>query len=294
VIGSWLLAARPATLWAGVAPVIVAGALAARDEVFSWPRFLVALLGATAIQVGVNFANDVADAAKGADTAERIGPTRAVAAGLLTARQMWGGIVVAFAVAALCGVYLISVAGPVIAVIGIASIIAALGYTNGPAPYGYRGLGEVFVFIFFGLVATVGGRFVFDRTAPIEAWLAGTVMGLLATAILVANNVRDIETDAASGKETLAVKVGRTGGVAIYSSTLLGAFAVIVLAIGSGWFPWWTAVSLVALPLAMPLVRTIRAETSGPPLIAVLKGTARLQLVVALLLSAGILADRYV
>ena len=291
---SWLLAARPATLWAGVAPVIVAGSLAIRDNVFSWSRFIVALIGATAIQVGVNFANDVADAAKGADTAARIGPTRAVASGLITARQMWGGIIASFGIAAVCGVYLISVAGPVIAVIGIASIIAALGYTNGPAPYGYRGLGEVFVFIFFGLVATVGGRYVFDRTAPLESWLAGIVMGLLATAILVANNVRDIETDAASGKETLAVKVGRAGGVAIFSATVVGAFAVIVLAIGSGWFPWWTAVSLLALPLVAPLVKTIRAETAGPPLIAVLKGTARLQLLVALLLSAGILADRYV
>ncbi len=289
---SWLLAARPATLWAGVAPVLVAAALAARDEVFSWTRFLVTLVAATAIQVGVNFANDVADATRGADTTERIGPARAVASGLITARQMWVGIAVAFGVAAAGGLYLISVAGPAIAVIGVASIVAALGYTNGPAPYGYRGLGEAFVFVFFGLVATVGARYVFDRTAPIEAWLAGVVMGLLATAILLANNVRDIETDAAAGKDTLVVKVGRPGGVAIYSATLAGAYAVILLATLSGWLPLWALLSLLTIPLAAPLIRTIRAETTGPPLIGVLKGTARLQLLVALTLSAAILLDR--
>ena len=288
---SWLLAARPATLWAGIAPVLVAAALAARDEVFSWPRFLVTLVAATAIQVGVNFANDVADATKGADTTERIGPARAVASGLITARQMWGGIGIAFAVAAAGGIYLIYVAGPAIAVIGVASILAALGYTNGPSPYGYRGLGEAFVFLFFGLVATVGARYVFDRTAPIEAWLAGIVMGLLATAILLANNVRDIETDASAGKETLVVKVGRRGGVAIYSAAVAGAYSMIVLATLSGWLPLLALLSLGTIPLAVPLLRTIRTETAGPPLIGVLKGTARLQLLVALILSAAILLD---
>jgi len=294
VIRSWLLAARPATLWASVAPVFVAAALAAGDDVFAWPRFAVTLVAAMAIQIGVNFANDVADAARGADTEERIGPTRAVASGLISARQMWIGIAVAFGVAAVGGIYLIAVAGPAIAVIGIASIIAALGYTNGPTPYGYRGLGEVFVFVFFGLVATVGARYVFDRTAPVEAWLAGVVMGLLATAILLANNVRDLETDSAAGKETLVVRVGRRGGVAIYSAAVGGAYAVILLAIISGWMPVWTLLSLVTLPVAVPLIKTIRSETAGPPLIAVLKGTARLQLLVAMLLSAGILADRFI
>ncbi|NND02434.1 MAG: 1,4-dihydroxy-2-naphthoate octaprenyltransferase, partial [Acidimicrobiia bacterium] len=177
MLRAWILAARPATLWAAVAPVLVAGALATNDGVFEWVRFVVAMLGAIAIQIGVNFANDVADAAKGADTEARIGPTRAVASGLITSRQMWAGIVSAFGVAALCGIYLIAVAGWVIAVIGLASIAAALGYTNGPNPYGYRGYGEAFVFVFFGLVATVGARYVFDRTAPLDAWLAGIVMG---------------------------------------------------------------------------------------------------------------------
>lgn len=293
MIRAWMMAARPATLWAAVAPVAVAGSLAVRDGVFEWVRFTVTLLAAIAIQIGVNFANDVADAAKGADTADRIGPTRAVAAGLITARQMWTGVVVAFGLAAAGGVYLIAVAGPVIAVIGVASIIAALGYTNGPNPYGYRGMGEAFVFVFFGLVATVGARFVFDRTAPIDAWLSGIVMGLLATAILLANNVRDIETDTTAGKETLVVKVGRTGGVAIYSAAVAGAYAVVLLAVASGWLPAWALLALITLPMAIPLLRIIRNEVTGPPLIAVLKGTARLQLLVGLLISSGVLLDHY-
>ncbi len=286
-----MLAARPATLWAAVAPVLVAGALAARDQAFEWPRMLVTLLAAVAIQIGVNFANDVADAARGVDTAARIGPTRAVASGLLTPTQMWAGVAVAFGVAVGCGVYLIAVAGPVIAVIGIVSLAAALGYTNGPIPYGYRGFGEAFVFVFFGLVATVGARYVFDRTAPIEAWLAGIAMGLLAAAILLANNVRDLDTDAASGKETLVVKVGRSAGVALYTAAVGGSFAVILLAVGSGWLPASGLLGLAPIPLALPLIRTIRREQAGPPLIAVLKGTARLQFLVAVLLSAGILLD---
>lgn len=290
---AWVLAARPATLWAGAAPVLVAASPATSDDVFDWTRFLVTMLAALAIQIGVNFANDVADAATGADNEDRIGPQRAVAAGLLAARQMWWGVAVAFGVATLCGVYLIAAAGPVIALIGVASILAALGYTAGPKPYGYRGLGELFVFLFFGLVATAGARYVFDRTAPLDAWLAGVAMGLLATAILVANNVRDIETDAAAGKETLVVRVGRAGGVAIFAAALAGAFVVIVLAVASGWLPIAALVTLLAAPLAVPLVRVIRRETEGPPLIAVLKGTARLQLLVALLLSGGVLLDHY-
>lgn len=293
MISAWMLAARPATLWAGVAPVLVAAALATADGVFDWMRFAVTVVAALAIQVGVNFANDVADAARGADNADRIGPTRAVASGLLTARQMWWGVVVAFGVAVLCGIYLIAVAGPVIAVIGIASLLAALGYTNGPSPYGYRGLGELFVFVFFGLVATAGARYVFDRTAPLDAWLSGIVMGLLATAILVANNVRDIETDGATGKDTLVVRVGRAGGVAIYAACLAGALAVILLAVASGWLPIATLIAVAGIPLALPLIGTIRRETAGPPLIGVLKGTARLQLLVAALLSGGVLLDHY-
>ena len=214
----WVLAARPATLPAGVAAVVVGSALAGADGVFRWDAFLVTLFAAIAIQVGVNYANDLADAEKGADTAARIGPTRAVASGLLTAGQMKRGIAVSFGLAAMAGVYLIWLAGWVILAVGIVSIIAALGYTNGPIPYGYYGLGEVFVFVFFGLVATVGTRYVFDRTAPADAWLSGVSMGFLAAAILVANNVRDIETDRTAGKRTLAVMLGRQAARWMYAA----------------------------------------------------------------------------
>ena len=168
---------------------------------------IVILVSALAIQIGVNFANDLADAVKGADTEERIGPLRTVSSGLVSPSEMRLAIGVAFGIAALGGIYLIWIAGWVIFVIGVVSIIAALGYTNGPIPYGYYGLGEFFVFIFFGLVATAGTRYVYDTSIPSEAWVGGVIMGLLAMAILEANNIRDIDTDAEAKKKTIAVIV---------------------------------------------------------------------------------------
>jgi 1,4-dihydroxy-2-naphthoate octaprenyltransferase len=284
----WILAARPPTLWAAVAPVLVGAATAAADDVFDWPAFLATTAAALAIQVGVNFANDVADASTGADTETRIGPQRAVASGLITPREMWWGIGAAFGTAALIGLYLISRGGPLVLIIGVVSVIAALGYTNGPVPYGYRGLGELFVFVFFGLVATVGTRWVFDRTAPSAVWIGGVVMGLLATAILVANNVRDIDTDREAGKRTLAVMAGRTFGRWLYAFTTVGAVAIAVIAAIAGVSPALALVVLIAVLPALSLTRTIFTEISGPPLIGVLKGTARLQLAVATLLAIGI------
>jgi len=204
----WILAARPATLPAAAAPVVVASALAASAGVFRLDGFLVTLFAALMIQVGVNYANDLADAEHGADTGARIGPTRAVAAGLLSPAAMRRGTAAAFGAAALAGTYLVWLGGWVILVIGVLSILAALAYTAGPFPYGYHGLGEVFVFLFFGLAATAGTYWVYDRSAPAPVWWAGVVMGLLAAAILVANNVRDLETDRAAGKRTLAVLLG--------------------------------------------------------------------------------------
>jgi len=253
----WALAARPATLPAGVAAVVVGSALAAADGVFRWDALVVTLFAALAIQVGVNYANDLADAQKGADTEERIGPTRAVAAGLLTSGQMRQGIAIAFVLAAIAGVYLIWLAGWVILAIGIVSIIAALGYTNGPIPYGYYGLGEVFVFVFFGLVATVGTRYVYDRAAPADAWMSGISMGLLAAAILVANNVRDIETDRIAGKRTLAVILGRQPARWMYTLVVVLAYAAIAIAAAAGVLPSWTMLTFVSIPLAVQPVRTI-------------------------------------
>ena len=285
----WIMAARPATLWAAIAPVVVAASLAIHDGAFRLDVLVVTLLAAVAIQIGVNFANDLADAARGADGATRIGPTRAVAAGLINPRQMRNGMIAAFGFAALGGLYLTWVAGWVVIAIGVASIIAALGYTNGPIPYGYYGLGELFVFVFFGLVATVGARYVYDQSAPLDAWVSGVVMGLFAAAILIANNLRDIDTDRAAGKRTLAVILGRTTTRTMYAASILGAFGTIALGAAATWLPIGTMIAYIASPLALPLFRIIGTQTEGPPLIRALKGTARLQVLVAALMSVGIL-----
>lgn len=246
------------------------------------------LLAVIAIQIGVNFANDLADAQRGADTEARIGPLRAVASGVITQREMRRGIVLIFGFATIAGVYLIWYAGWPILVIGIISILAALGYTNGPIPYGYYGLGELFVFIFFGIVATVGTRFVFGGPIPPAAWAGGVVMGLLAAAILEANNIRDIDTDRAAAKRTLAVVIGRTWARRLYAGTLVAAFAVIIFSAVLGWFSPMAMITLVVAPLSIPLIKTVFTETAGPPLIEVLKGTAQLQIFVALLLSLAL------
>ena len=286
---AWIMAARPATLWAAIAPVVVAASLAIHNGAFRPDVLVVTLLAAVAIQIGVNFANDLADAARGADGATRIGPTRAVAAGLISPRQMRNGVIAAFGFAALGGLYLTWVAGWVVIAIGVASIVAALGYTNGPVPYGYYGLGELFVFIFFGLVATVGARYVYDRSAPLDAWASGVVMGLFAAAILIANNLRDIDTDRAAGKRTLAVILGRNATRTLYAVSILGAFGTIALGAAATWLPIGTMIAYIASPLALPLFRIVGTQTEGPPLIRALKGTARLQVLVAALMSVGIL-----
>jgi 1,4-dihydroxy-2-naphthoate octaprenyltransferase len=285
---AWIMAARPTTLPAGVAPVLIGSASAWHDGVFALLPFVVVLFAVIAIQVGVNYANDLADAQRGADTEARIGPQRAVASGIITATDMRRGIAVAFGLAGLTGIYLIWYAGWPILVIGVISILAALGYTNGPVPYGYYGLGELFVFVFFGLVATVGTRFVFSSPVPSAAWAGGVVMGLLAAAILEANNIRDIDTDQEAGKRTLAVVVGRLWARRLYAGSLIAAFFVIAFSALVGWFPPIALMALIVAPLSIPLIKTIFTETQGPPLIGVLKGTAQLQLFVALLLSVAI------
>lgn len=288
--GAWLIAIRPHTLWAAIAPVLVGTSLAIADGVWHAGIFIVTLVAALAIQIGVNFANDAADAAKGADTAARIGPRRAVSGGLLTPRQIWMGIGVVFGIATVGGLYLAYQAGPVVVVIGVLSLAAALGYTNGPAPYGYRGLGEVFVFVFFGLIATGGTRYVFDGTLPTSAWIGGISMGLLATAVLVANNYRDIDTDAAAGKRTLAVRLGRIVTARLFVACVAGGVIVGPLGAIAGALPSGALVAVVAAVPAALIVRSLRVAESGPSLIAVLQGTARLQLFVALLLAGGIVA----
>lgn len=285
---AYLLAARPRTLPAAVPPVLVGSALAAGADGFRADAFAAALVAALAVQVAVNYANDAADAARGADTEARTGPRRAVASGLLTPRQMWAGVAAAFAVAGLAGLYLTVIAGWVVVAIGVASLVAALGYTSGPA-YGYHGLGEVFVFVFFGMVATVGTRYVHDRHAPTEAWLLAMPIGLLVTAILVVNNLRDLDTDAAAGKRTLAVRIGRDSTRALFAALVVGPFLAVAGLAVTGLAPAWSALALAAAPLGFGPVRTVLGGATGPALISALESTARLHLAFGVLLAAGVL-----
>ncbi|MFO7299908.1 MAG: 1,4-dihydroxy-2-naphthoate polyprenyltransferase [Actinomycetes bacterium] len=284
---AWKIAARPHTLPAAVAPVVAAAGLAVADDAFRWDAFIWALVAALAIQVAANFANDVSDAARGADTPERIGPPRMVAAGVIPPRQMWIATWAAVVVAGIAAIGLTAIAGPVVMVIGVASVLAMLGYVGGPVPYGYRGLGEVFVFVFFGLVATVGARFVHDGTAPRSAWLVAIPVGFVVTAILVANNLRDIPTDEAAGKRTLAVILGDKRTRMLYAALVEGAFTLVPVLAIARWIPLG---ALVAIAGAWPVMRPLRAVmggATGPELIGVLKGTARAHLFLGLLIGIG-------
>ncbi|MFQ5522985.1 MAG: 1,4-dihydroxy-2-naphthoate polyprenyltransferase [Acidimicrobiia bacterium] len=284
---AWKTAARPHTLPAAVVPVLVGSGLAAGRGAFRFDAFAWALVGALAIQVAANFANDVSDARRGADTPDRLGPPRMVAQGVITPTQMWAATWTAVGVAAVAGVALTLIAGPLILVIGVASILAMLGYVGGPVPYGYRGLGEVFVFVFFGLVATVGSRYVHDMTFPLDAWLLAVPVGFLVTAILVVNNYRDIDTDAAAGKRTLAVILGRRRTRTLFALLVYGAFAMIVVFATVGLTPLPSLFAGFLLPFATAPVRIVYTKTEGPALIRALKLTARVHLWTGLVLAAG-------
>ncbi len=284
---AWRSAARVHTLPAAVTPVLVGAGLAVHDDVFRWDALVWALLGAVAIQVAANFANDASDAHRGADTEDRIGPQRMVASGVISSRQMWTATAVAVIVAMVAGIALTLIAGPLILLIGGVSIIAMLGYVGGPVPYGYRGFGEVFVFLFFGLVATVGSRFVHDQTAPLSAWLLAIPIGMLASAILVANNYRDIETDRSTGKRTLAVILGRQRTRYLFAGLVYGAFPLIAVFGTFGWTPLPTLFAALWVPFATGPVNIVMKKTDGPALIRALKLTARLHLLTGLSLAAG-------
>lgn len=268
-----------------MAPVTVGNGLAIGDRVFRWDALCMTLIVGVAIQVAANFANDVSDAARSVDTPERIGPPRMVAAGVISPRSMWVGAWIAVALALVAGLYLISIAGWVLVWVGLGSVVAMLTYVGGPWPYGYRGLGELFVFVFFGLVATVGTRFVHDMTAPPAAWALAVPMGTLASAILVANNLRDIETDARAGKRTLAVMMGAHRSRVFYTVLLGLSFAVVPLAVALGWAPVATLAAIAMAPFAGRSIRTVLKGAGGTSLIGVLKATSRLQMGVAVILA---------
>jgi 1,4-dihydroxy-2-naphthoate octaprenyltransferase len=284
---AWLLACRPATLTAAIVPVAVGSAVAHAVGSFRLGPALAALVGAMLIQIATNFANDVFDAEKGADTEERLGPTRATASGLLTNRQVRVGLAFTIALAAIPGIYLIATAGWPIVVIGAASVLSGIAYTGGPYPLGYHGLGDVFVFVFFGLVAVCGTVFVQAGSVPPLAWLASVPVGALATAILVVNNVRDRNTDVKAGKRTLAVRFGRNAGIAEYVGLIVIAYAAPVACVfGLGRSPW-ALLPLLSAPLAVRLSLAL-ARQEGRPLNLVLARTAMLLLVYGVLFSAGL------
>ena len=283
----WLVAARPRTLPAAVAPVLVGTALAVSEDVFRPLAFAAALVGSIFIQIGTNLSNDLSDARRGADTEDRLGPVRVTAGGLMPPRRVLIGTYVAFGVAVVCGLYLTTVAGWEILVIGTVSIVAGVLYTGGPRPYGYEGLGELFVFLFFGIVAVTGSYFVQTEELRWEAFVLSVPVGLLASAILVVNNVRDVDTDRRAGKRTLAVKLGRERAARLFAVMVVIALAVPVgLAIARGW-PW-VLLALASIPLAPPLVRTVATRRDGPALNDALAQTGRLLAVFSFLLTLGV------
>ncbi|MGC2375530.1 MAG: 1,4-dihydroxy-2-naphthoate polyprenyltransferase [Solirubrobacteraceae bacterium] len=285
----WLMAARLRTLPAAVAPVLVGTSLALGAGHFRALAFVAALLGAVFIQVGTNLSNDYSDARRGADTEDRLGPVRVTAGGLVPPGRVLFATYVTFGLAVLCGAYLVAVAGWELIAVGAVSILAGVLYTGGPRPYGYEGLGEMFVFLFFGIVAVSGSYFVQVRELPWEAYACAVPVGLLASAILVVNNVRDLETDRRAGKRTLAVRLGRTRTRTLYTAMVAGAFLLAPLPWLLGSMTAWLLLPWCAIPLATGLVKIVRTRVDGPTLNGALAKTGALQLVFCLLFSAGIL-----
>ena len=285
----WLMAARLRTLPVGLAPVLVGTSLAAAEDVFDPLRFLAALLGALLIQVGANLSNDYSDARRGADTEDRLGPVRVTAGGLVPPRQVLIATYVTFGLAVLCGIYLIAVAGWELLLVGIASIVAGVLYTGGPRPYGYDGLGEVFVFLFFGIVAVAGSYFVQVETLEWEAFALAVPVGLLAAGVLVVNNYRDTDTDRRAGKRTLAVRLGRARTRTLFAAMTYGAYAATPVTWLFGPLAPWVLLPLLSVPLAAPIVRTVRTRVDGPSLNEALARAGMLELIFCVLLSAGIL-----
>jgi 1,4-dihydroxy-2-naphthoate octaprenyltransferase len=287
-VSAWLLAARPKTLPAAVSPVVVGCAVAASHGSFALTPAVAACLVALLLQVAANFANDVADFRKGADTSARLGPTRVTQSGLLTPRQVTMATVVVLALAAVPGLYLVWLGGPGLAVVGLLAMAAAVTYTAGPKPFGYLGLGEVFVFVFFGPLAVAGTTYVMTGSLSALAVAASVPVGCLITAILVVNNLRDIDTDRASDKRTLAVRIGAEATRWEYASLLGVAYLAPPFLWLSGLTSAGPVLAWATLPMATVLTRRLW-RVSGAALNPVLGGTARLSLWFAVALAAGIL-----
>ncbi|NOY97921.1 MAG: 1,4-dihydroxy-2-naphthoate polyprenyltransferase [Chloroflexi bacterium] len=285
----WMLAIRPKTLPAAAAGVIVGSALAWYDGRFRVGPALAALLGALLLQIGSNLANDVFDYLRGADTKERLGPLRVTQAGLLTPAEVKTGMWIVFALAGLLGAYLIWVAGWAILLIGLTAILAAIAYTG---PISDRGLGDIFVFIYFGLAAVVGTYYVQARTMSAAAWWMSVPVGLLVTNILVVNNLRDIETDRAVGKFTIAVWLGEKGARAQYLLFLAVSYLLPLPLVWMGVLSWGALLVWLSLPLAWKVARLVLTQR-GRPLNVALAGTGQIALVYSVLFLAGIALARF-
>ena len=283
----WIMAARPRTLPAAAAPVLIGFALAWRDGVFYWPAALACIFISLLMQIGANFANDLFDNERGSDTPDRLGPTRVTAAGLLSPARLKWGLVFVFGLAGLLGLYLTCLRGWPVLVLGLLIILGALAYTGGPFPYGYHAMGDVFVFLFFGLAATCGTYYAQSGVITQAVIWSSVPVGLLIVNILVVNNTRDIETDAAANKRTLAVVFGRQ---AMYFEYLLCLGLAYLVPAGMwlmGLSSWGGMLSWLSLPLAFQIVREFMT-VSGRQLNKTLGGTAQLALVFAVLFSLGL------
>lgn len=285
---TWWEAARPKTLPASVAPVLVGTAAAATAIVdVSFVRVALAMFVAVSLQIAVNFANDYFDGVGGVDTAARVGPRRLVASGVVPPRAMKVAMIVALVAAGIAGLVLCALAAWELVIVGAAAGLAALGYSGGPKPYASAALGEVFVFLFFGVVATVGSAYVQDERLTFLSVVVSISMGCLAAALLVVNNLRDIHTDAAVGKRTLAVLIGEQRTRSLYQGLVLAAFGVafaLFLAQEEAWF----LLPFVALPVFGPAINVVRTTPIGPGLVAALGPTARGQLIFAVIMSVAL------
>ncbi|HZB76537.1 MAG TPA: 1,4-dihydroxy-2-naphthoate polyprenyltransferase [Solirubrobacteraceae bacterium] len=284
----WVAGARPRTLGAAISPVLVGTAAAYADaDAVIWWRAVAALVVALALQIGVNYANDYSDGVRGTDT-KRAGPLRLTASGVAAPAAVRNAAALAFGVAAVVGLALAVAVDLRLLLVGVVAIAAAVLYTGGPRPYGYSGLGEVAVLVFFGFVATAGSAYVQLESVPTAAWWGAVAVGLLACAILLTNNIRDVDTDRVAGKRTLPVRTGVAAGRGVFAGCVAGAF-VAVAAVGVVHPP--ALIALAALPLAVQPVRLVMTRRDPPSLVAALVGTARLELVVAALLSLGLITS---
>jgi 1,4-dihydroxy-2-naphthoate octaprenyltransferase len=285
---SWGLAIRPKTLPAAASPVLVASAMAFADGYLNLGLAMVCMFVALLLQIGSNLANDVFDYEKGADSGERMGPTRVTQAGLLTAREVKRGMWVVFGITALLGSYLVFIGGWPFLIIGLAAIVSAIAYTGGPYPLGYHGFGDIFVFLFFGLAATAGTYFLQVGKIPISVWWMAAAQGFLTVAILVVNNLRDINIDRTVNKKTLAVRFGERGTRLQYFFLMIAAYLVPVILSVEGIVSSWSLLTLVSIPLGLYWAVYITRYT-GKALNKALAGTGQLELIYGLLFMGGMI-----